>query len=152
MLTIEELYEKYLDKRFSKLTLEQFTLFAEFFPALLVTLSDGTLDAEEKAYLNRLANNLALVFSEDGLGLKRIQELEVTFIREFEYLTQHIDYWQDKYLTALKNHLAHFPESKETILDTLHLFAETSEDVDEAESDMIDYLTNKLNLIDTKVA
>ncbi|NJO00978.1 MAG: hypothetical protein HC880_04135 [Bacteroidia bacterium] len=152
MRTMEELYESYLAKRSIDLTLEQFTLFAEFFPAVLVILSDGTLDAEEKLYLGKLAKSLAQAFSEDGLGNKRIKELQNTFIREFEYLVKNVEFWKDKYLLALKNHLEDFPESKETILDTLYLFAEKSQDVDEAENNMILYLTKKLNLMNTKMA
>ncbi|NJL13381.1 MAG: hypothetical protein HC913_10510 [Microscillaceae bacterium] len=47
----------------------------------------------------------------------------------------------------LEAHLTTYPESKEVILDTLHLFAEVSQDVDDAECRMIAFLTRKLNLL-----
>ncbi len=149
MPTIDELYENYTQQREVRLSLEQFTLFAIFFPALLVILSDGNLDSEERLHLERLARSLAHAFSEDGLGTKRIEELQTIFSQEFEYLIEHIEEWKEIFLQALNQHLKNFPESKETVLDTLHLFAETSEDVDEAEGDMIRYLSEKLDLMDT---
>lgn len=150
--TMEDLYENYKQERTLDLTLEQFTLFAEFFPALLVILSDGVMDSKERLYLGKLSKSLAYVFSEDGLGNNKIIELQNIFTDEFEYLVQNTEDWKEKYLQALKSHLDKFPESKETILDTLHLFAETSQDFDEAENKMIVYLTDKLDLIDQNFA
>ena len=149
MSTIDNLYEKYITDRGVNLSLEQFTLFATFFPSLLVILSDGTMDSGEVLHLKKLAANLASTFSADGLGIKRIEELTEIFSDEFDFLIQHIESWKETFLLALKNYLQHFPESKETVLDTLHLFAETSEDVDEAEDDMIKYLVEKLELMDS---
>lgn len=146
MSSIEELYEQYIGDRPVNLTLEQFTLFAEFFPALLIILSDGTLDEQERIYLAKLAKSLAQVFSEDGLGTKKIRELQAIFIREFEYLVKNLEFWQEKYISALKGHLKLYPESKATILDTLFLFANTSENSGEEENKMIQYLSEQLDL------
>ncbi|MDX2303048.1 MAG: hypothetical protein NW226_09620 [Microscillaceae bacterium] len=148
MSTIENLYDQYIKERGVNLSLEQFTLFATFFPTLLVILSDGTMDSGEDMHLKRLSNNLASAFVADGLGVRRIEELKGIFSLEFDYLIKNIEQWKELFLIALKNHLHHYPESKETVLDTLHLFAETSEDVDDAENDMIQYLIEKLDLID----
>lgn len=148
MKTIEELFDDYSRERSLDISLEQFTMFAIFFPSLLVILSDGTLDSEEDLHLKKLSENLANTFMADGLGVKRVEELKEIFVREFEYLIQKIDDWKDAYLTALKNHLKNYPESKETVLDVLHFFAETSEDVDDAENDMIKFLIGRLELED----
>lgn len=148
-MTIEELYEQYIEQRSINLTIEQFTLFAEFFPAILVILSDGVMDVKEKTYLEKLVKSLANTFAEDGFGKKRIQELQGIFMTEFHFLVTHIDAWKEKYLQALKNHLEYFPESKESILDIIHLFAETSQDVDDAENNMVKFLTHNLNLMDS---
>jgi hypothetical protein len=146
ILTIEELHTAYIKERGIRLTLGQFTFLVEFFPAILVTLSDGFIDHKEKAYLDRLAQNLSHSFQEEGLGLKQITELQAIFKQEFEYLTQNLDTWQESYLNALAQHLKQYPENKDTIRDTILLFAQTSQDINEAENDMVDFLTRKLNL------
>jgi hypothetical protein len=152
MTSIEELYENYIQERLVNLTIEQFTLFAEFFPAVLVIVSDGIFDHKEKTYLEKLVQSLGKSFSEDGFGTKRVQELKSIFAQEFEYLITHIDIWQELYLKALKTHLQHYPESKETILETIYLFAQHSQDFDEAESNMVSFLTSELRLLDTKLS
>ncbi|GAB4398170.1 MAG: hypothetical protein OHK0053_16230 [Microscillaceae bacterium] len=147
MLEIENLYADYYQGRKAALTLEQFTLFAEFFPALLVLLSDGVIDEREKSYLSRLSDSLANIFEEDGLSLVHIEQLKKIFAQEFEHLIAQLDQWRERYLEVLQAHLTTYPESKEVILDTLHLFAEVSQDVDDAECRMIAFLTRKLDLI-----
>jgi hypothetical protein len=146
MLTIEGLHTAYIKARGIRLTVEQFTFLVEFFPAILVTLSDGFIDQKEKSYLDRLAQNLSHSFQEEGLGVKQISELQVLFKQEFEYLTQNLDTWQESYLNALQHHLEQYPENKEAIRDTILLFAQTSQDINEAETNMVDFLTQKLNL------
>jgi hypothetical protein len=146
-MNIEELYDLFVEQRNIDLDLEQFTLFTEFFPAVLVILSDGVMDTREKLYLEKLINSLANAFTNEGGGNKHIHKLQHIFSQAFDFLIQHLEEWKDKFLLALKSHLAEFPESKETILDTIHLFAETSQDVDEAEGNMVRFLTEKLNLL-----
>jgi hypothetical protein len=147
MSEIEKLYEDYSYKRGLNISLDQFMLFAEFFPAVLVILSDGIVDDQERIYLDRLNTNLANIFEEDGLSKEYIYKLKKTFDEEFDYLMTHLKEWKDTYLDALSEHLTHNPESKEIILDTLYLFASKSQDVDESENQMIQFLTQKLNLL-----
>lgn len=149
---MDELYEKYIIKRQLNLNKEQFVLFAEFFPALLVLLSDGILDSKEKSYLKKLSYNLSHTFLQDGYGTKKVKELEEIFNAEFEYLTLHIENWKEGYLNALRYHLEAYPESKATILESLRLFAHTSQDYNESESNMISYLAKELNLLNIKVS
>jgi|GEM_PF-1439112 len=147
MSEIEKLYEDYSYKRGLNISLDQFMLFAEFFPAVLVILSDGIVDDQERIYLDRLNTNLANIFEEDGLSKEYLYQLKKTFDEEFDYLMTHLKEWKDVYLDALSEHLAQNPESKEIILDTLYLFASKSQDVDESENQMIQFLTQKLNLL-----
>lgn len=146
MSEIEKLYEDYIHKRNLTMSLDQFILFAEFFPAVLVIMSDGTADEQERLYLDRLNTNLANIFEEDGLSREYIHRLKLTFDEEFEYLMQNLELWKEPYLHALHEHLEHHPESKEIILDTLYLFASKSQDVDESENEMISFLTQRLEL------
>ncbi len=146
MPEIEKLYEDYTHKRGLSMSLDQFILFAEFFPAVLVIMSDGMMDEQERIYLDRLNTNLANTFEEDGMSREYINKLKLTFDAEFEYLMTHLELWQEIYLNALHEHLAQHPESKEIILDTLHLFASKSQDVDDSENEMIHFLTQRLEL------
>ncbi|MGD1841197.1 MAG: hypothetical protein ACFB0B_09915 [Thermonemataceae bacterium] len=143
---IEHLYIVYKEKRSVKLSLEQFTTFAEFFPTLLVIKSDGVIDSGEKLYLQKLSESLGNIFKEDGLGSLKINTLIQTFKEEFEYLLYHLEEWQDAFLEALKGHLENNPHDRETILDTIYLFAETSEDVSDDEKSMLEYIKNRLQL------
>ncbi|MCU0446804.1 MAG: hypothetical protein MUE85_17995 [Microscillaceae bacterium] len=152
MLNIEKLYEHYTQERPLNLSIEQFTLFAEFFPAVLIILSDGFFDQKEKVYLQKLVKCLGDSFIQDGFGAKRVQELQSIFAQEFEYLIQNIDKWKELYIRALQNHLTNFPENKETILDTLNLFAETSQDFNESEENMVKYLVRELHLIEGELS
>jgi hypothetical protein len=151
MQSLEDLYDIYVRTRPIKLSFEQFTLFSEFFPAVLVIISDGIFDYKEKTYLQKLVHSLGKSFTEEGYGVKRVQELESIFLQEFEYLIKNIEAWKEIYLDALKNHLQNYPESKETILDTLYLFAENSQDFAEPETNMVSFLTRELQLLDSKL-
>lgn len=144
--TIPELYKHYTQIRSIKLNLEQFVLFAEFFPAVLVLMSDGVLDSKEKTYLERLVHNLSKSFLEEGFDGKKIMEIQKTIMQEYEYLSTHLEDWKDSFLNALNHHLINYPESKETILDTVRLFATTSQDVNEYENNMVSFIVQRLNL------
>lgn len=150
MSKIEDLFELYCQKRELNISFDQFLLFAELFPAVLVIMSDGKIDTQERVYLDKLNTNLANIFEEDGLTRNQLFRLKETFAREFDYLITHLEEWKAPYLNALQDHLSKSPETKDIILDTLHLFAATSEDINidsEAENQMIAFLINKLDLI-----
>ncbi len=149
MSKIENLFEVYSQKRELTISFDQFLLFAELFPAVLVIMSDGEIDTQERLYLDKLNTNLANIFEEDGLTKTQLLKLKETFAKEFDYLISHLEEWKDLYLNALQDHLNRSPETKDIILDTLHLFAATSKDINidsEAENQMIEFLINKLGL------
>lgn len=145
-MTIRELYKVYQEEREINLSVSQFTLFVEFFPTILVVLSDGVIDQEERSYINRLASNLGNSFAQDGYSENFITKLKNTFSQEFEFLIHNLKHWESYFLDALAEHLEKNPENKETISDTIHLFAATSEDWDETEDNMIEFLNKKLAL------
>lgn len=145
-MTIRELYRIYQEERNISLSISQFTLFVEFFPTILVVLSDGVIDQEERSYINRLASNLGNSFVQDGYSESFIKKLKDTFSQEFEFLIQNLKLWEGQFLDALAEHLKENPENKEAIFDTIHLFAATSEDWDETEDNMIEFLSKKLAL------
>ncbi len=150
MSKIEDLFEVYCQQRELTISFDQFLLFAELFPAVLVIMSDGKIDNQERIYLDKLNTNLANIFEEDGLTKTQLLRLKDTFAKEFDYLIAHLEEWKEAYLNALQDHLNQNPETKDIILDTLHLFAAASEDINidsEAENQMIEFLVSKLNLI-----
>lgn len=146
MNTIEELYYHYRQKRKIDLNIEQFTLLVEFFPSLLVVLSDGVIDSGERLYLNKLVQSIVNIYALEGFNQKKTDELYKVYSTEFDYIIQNIDDWKRDFIEVLRNHLAINQGQKEMILDTLHLFAETSQDVTEAERGMILRLKRELNL------
>ncbi len=143
---LEDLYEFYKKERTLNLNLEQFTMFVEFFPALLVIMSDGILDSEEEAYIEKLSHNMGNSFLGEGLSVKKVLELNDIFKTEFQYLMQNLDYWQDHFLNSLKNHLHIYPTEKEIILETLYLFAKKSKEERKEENKTIDFLKGQLDL------
>ncbi|EAY25114.1 hypothetical protein M23134_05884 [Microscilla marina ATCC 23134] len=144
--SIRELYQLYFSERPATLDVHQFTLLVEFFPTVLVVLSDGVLDDKEKTYIKRLAASVGNIFMEDGYAPQKAKELAVIFGAEFEYLIHHQDEWKDQFLSTLNAHLERFPEQKDNILDTIYLFAEASQDLQSPEKDMILFLKDALNL------
>lgn len=135
-----ELYQKYTKSRNLNLSFQQFSIFVEFFPALLMMLSDGIIDSQEYQYLEKLSKNIAKIFEDDLYGEKQVKELEQTFKNEFEYLSRNMTIWKEVYINTLKSYLTENPEYKNNISDMIELFAHTSIDVDEQETKMIDFL------------
>ena len=143
---IYDLYQLYFKGRQATLNIQQFTLLVEFFPTALVVLSDGVLDDEEKLYLERLATSVGHIFLEDGYAPQKAKELAIIFGEELEYLIHNQNAWKEQYLKALGAHLEYYPEQKDNILDTIYLFAETSQDLSSPERDMITFLKDTLKL------
>lgn len=143
---IKELYDYYTQNRVFKLSLEHFVLIVELFPALMIIMSDGIIDKEERTHLDRLLRSLYHHFEQDGFPPKKATELSQFVADEMEYLSKNIEQWKAYFLRTLKVYLKQNPEMKETITDLMYLFAETSQDVSEVEKDMIKYLRRKVGL------
>ncbi|OJJ20498.1 hypothetical protein BKI52_18755 [marine bacterium AO1-C] len=145
---VNELFQLYFKDRPANLDIHQFTLLVEFFPTALVVLCDGVLDEEEKIYINRLAKSVGNIFREDGYSPQKAEELSKIFGEELEYLIHHQETWKDDFLETLRTHLAHYPEQKDNILDTIYLFAEASKEdgLGVPEQTMISFLKDTLNL------
>jgi len=146
VFTIEELFKFYKRERVLNLTLEQFTLFVEFFPALMVIMSDGVVDSQEEVYVEKLAENMGNSYIDEGLSKKRIQDLKMIFQEEFKYLLQHMELWQDHFLNALRSYLLLYPIEKEIILETLYLFAKSTKPEWKEENNTIETLKLLLDL------
>lgn len=143
---MEDLFNNYQKKRNIDLSLEQFVLLLEFFPMLLVAISDGKIDDEEKAYLKKLARNAASFFKDEGFSEGKLKAIEEVYTQEMYYLIENHEFWQKDFLKALCKHLKEFPSEKHIIADTLYLLAEVSEDISYEEKDMIEMLKQKLQI------
>ena len=124
---------------------DQFENMVVFFPCLLIAASDGVVDKEEWVYVQYLSRFMADPFKGD-LTEPQFMKLKQDYYRELEFLVNHLKEWQGPFVNALKEHLEYYPEIKDTILDSLYLFAEASDGTSAVEQKAIDALVEKLKL------
>lgn len=110
--TLIDLYEEYTESRKINLTFEQFTSLALFYPTLLVLHTDGHVDEQEWKYIKHLANNLGDSLVMPDTGPELVRDLKTIFFKEFNYLLQHLDVWERKFIKTLKHHLKEHPQKK----------------------------------------
>ena len=142
----ELLFHEYKKMRKVDLTLDQFTYILNLYPSLIVCMADGTLDPAEWEGVARLAKGLVIEYGE-GLDSDGKEKLEQSFRMEFRYLLDNIDKWQKKFLNALKNHIQDSKSDKELIMESMYLFANSSDNgIGSEEQKVIDMLTERLAL------
>ena len=142
---LDGLFEEYKKVSNSKLTSEQFSTLVMFFPALLVIASDGVIDQEEWIYVKYLSKFMSDTYK-DGLNEQELSHLNQAYYTELEFLIDGLEEWEGRFVEALGKYLAKFPSQKETIMETLHLFAEASDGESNEEVEKIEELTQKLKL------
>ena len=149
--SLSSLYEAYKEARPTTLMEEQFTPFVVFFPALLVSISDGVIDCEEWDYLQQLARFMAKPFGagqqqDSPLDSEAVNDLSKLYLTEIAYIIKHLPLHQEAFLNGLKAYLAQNPSIKASVLETIELFAEASDGTSEQEAEKIKYLTHYLEL------
>ena len=144
--TVHQLFVEYQKERNTKVNEDQFIFFIVFFPSLLVIISDGIVDLEEWEYVKQLSHFIAKSFKEEDHENVNVAELATLYRHEISYLTKHLGEWQDKFLEALQYYLNDHPEFKETVLETMELFAEASEGTSSHEEERIVHLIELLKL------
>ncbi|MGB0521550.1 MAG: hypothetical protein ACPGJS_01255 [Flammeovirgaceae bacterium] len=142
---LTELFTEYQKVSGSKLTNDQFSTLVMFFPALLVIASDGVIDQEEWIYVKYLSKFIADTYKKE-IDPQELAALNQTYYSELEFLIDNLEVWESRYVDALSKHLDKFPAQKETVMETLHLFAEASEGESEEEIEKIEELSKKLHL------
>lgn len=142
---LTELFAEYRKISGSKLNNEQFSTLVMFFPALLVIASDGVIDQEEWIYVKYLSKFMTDTYKKEKTE-QELAELNQAYYSELEFLIDHLDVWEGRYVEALGKHLNEFPGQKETVMETLHLFAEASDGESEEEAEKIEELSKKLQL------
>ena len=142
---LTELFNEYKKVSDSKLTDDQFNNLVMFFPALLVIASDGVIDQEEWIYVKYLSKFMADTYKKE-IDQQQLAALNQDYYAELEFLIDNLDAWEARFVDALQKHLHEFPGQKETVMETLHLFAEASEGESDEEAEKIEELSKKLHL------
>ena len=141
----KNLFEEYRNYRSSQLTLDQFKVLLRLFPSLLVCLSDGKFDEEErKGMRQNMLTQLTDLESKVGEDvLKVITLLSI----EMDYLAAHFIQWKEAFLSAVLYELMKNPDDKEYIFESLYLFANIHNGICIQEQLQIDELVNHLSLV-----
>lgn len=143
---IDELYQEYTKERFLKLSKEQFHTILLIFPALLVVLSDGIVERDEWIAVKKLAKILGVEFASEDFGEEKEENLTLLYKAEFRYLLKKRALWEARFLEALKEHISKDDSSKEFVLETMYLFANSSGNISTYEDNTIQFLINELKL------
>jgi len=146
MSPIDNLYFEYTKVRNIDINKEQFIYILNLYPALLVVLSDGIVDGDEWKTVKKLATILGKEFATTDLGLEKEENLTLIYKSEFKYLLKSRTQWERKFLDTLKEYFTKNHSSKEFVLETMFLFANSSNGISIEEDKMIDSLTEELGL------
>ena len=145
MKSITELFTEYQKVNPTDLTENQFQTLVMFFPALLVIASDGVIDQEEWVYVKYLAKFMSDTYKKE-VAENELAGLNQAYFKNLEFLIDNLDTWEERFLSSLKGHLDEFPFKKETVAETLHLFAEASEGESDEEAEKIEEIAQKLDI------
>ncbi|MCC5921832.1 MAG: hypothetical protein LAT68_15090 [Cyclobacteriaceae bacterium] len=143
---LRALYKEYQQYRSTTITEDQFVSFAVFFPTLLVIISDGVVDMDEWEYVKQLSQFMANTFKDDNEGNINVKKLSKSYLEEISYMIKFQEDWRSDFINALRPYLKDRPEVKNTVLETIYLFAEASEGISEEEQEAIDDMKEKLQL------
>ncbi len=144
----EELLADYESKRNINLAPEQFHTLLTFFPALLVVAADGVIDEEEWVYVKYISRSMAETFIEDYGSEYDLDELKTIFFQDLQYLTDHLDYWRDRFLAGLKFYMMSHDNIKNDVLETMYMFSEASEAGNDEEEVVIEQIKKILEIKD----
>lgn len=142
---VRELYQHYQDTRKVPFSVDQFTSFLAFFPALLVAASDGIVDREEWLYCQQLAQGLGHSY-QDELDSEERNSLTLLYRQEFAYLLQHLAHWEEPFLQTLEDYFQENRYAKKFVSQTAWLFADASNGVSADEETKMSYLCKRFGL------
>lgn len=142
---IRQLFQCYQQEREAPFSLDQFTSFLAFFPALLIAASDGIVDREEWQYCQQLAQGLGYSYREE-LAPEDTAKLTLLYRQEFVYLLKNLEHWEEPFLQALESFFRHNLFAKKFVSQTTWLFADASEGVSLEEETKMRYLCRRFDL------
>lgn len=143
--SLDALYTSYIDKREILIDKNQFIRLLTVYPALVVLMSDGVVDKEERLIMNIHASKLGYDFASDDLGLEKEENLMLIYKAEFTFLIKNRHEWECKFLDTLKEYLENNEKEKSLVKETMQLFASasngTSKEEDQAMASLEEYLS-----------
>ncbi|HNP17972.1 MAG TPA: hypothetical protein PKL31_06020 [Fulvivirga sp.] len=144
---IDVLYKEYTQIRFLDINKEQFIYITHLLPSCLLVMSDGLLDNEEWVTLKQLSKILGDEFAAENMGTDEKEEnLMLIYKAEIRYLLKNREMWENKFIAALKEYLAHNPSSVDFLNETLDLFAGPDAHPDEDALELYESLKKELSL------
>lgn len=143
---LERLYQDYIQKREIPLHKHQFIHLLKIYPSLVVLMSDGIVDKEERLVMNIQASKLGYDHATNDLGLEKEENLMLIYRAEFRYLIKNRHDWERKFLDALKEYLDNNEKEKSLVKETMQLFASASQGTSVEEEFAINQLKEYLNL------
>ncbi len=141
---VHQLYIDYLRNRKIKLPEDQFEYLTKLYPAILVCMGDGKLDKEEWDGIVMATRGLAAEFARSPSDNRDM--IAMSFRTEIRYLTDNVDKWQKKFLSALHHSLKDKPLDQEFVMETMYLFANIAGGISDEEEDKIKELARRLEI------
>src|SRR5690606_26789822 len=126
----------------------QFIRLLTVYPALIVLMSDGVVDKEERLIMNIHASKLGYNFASDDLGQEKEENLMLIYKAEFTFLIKNRHEWECKFLDTLKEYLENNEKEKSLVKETMQLFASASQGTSVEEEFAIGQLKMYLSLDD----
>ena len=106
-------------------------------------MSDGVLDKEEWDAVLKAAENLGKNLAASP---GEVEPLADVYKTEFRYLIDNSERWRKKFINALNEFLREDPTAKDLVLESMYLFANATDGISSVEQELIDELSNRLDL------
>ena len=140
------LYKSYTTVRELTLSKEQFSHLVRIFPSLLVLVSDGIVDKEERLIMKVQASKLGYDFASEDFGMEKEENLMLVYQAEFRYLIKNRHNWERKFLDVLKEIIKDDQKEKSLIKETMQMFANASDGTSKEENYCMTSLIGYLEL------
>lgn len=141
---IHQLYIDYIRARKIKIPEDQFVYLTKLYPAILICMSDGKLDKEEWDGIVMATRGLASEFVKSPTDNRDM--IAMTFRTEIRYLTDNVDKWSRKFLSALAHSIHNNKLDQEFVVETMYLFANITDGISDEEEEKIKELARRLDI------
>ncbi|OFX19866.1 MAG: hypothetical protein A2033_19770 [Bacteroidetes bacterium GWA2_31_9] len=142
----KKVYNNYCKERMIEMGEAPFASIITTFPSLLIAMADGKADNNEKLSLVNISKSLAESFKDEQTNDELIELLSYQYYAEFDYLLKNTEKWESAFIELLSDYLKENPENKTIINDMIIDVANASNDICDAEQQVVSELENKLNL------
>ncbi len=143
--TVVELFEQYREERSLDIQINHFSYLLSLYPALIVCSADQSVDDVEWLRLEQSSEIIAETLEIEDSGVFSKEDIALMLKNELRYLMSNQEKWKTNFLYALKMEIGNSIE-KEFVLESIYLFANSSEGISENEQTEIDNLITYLDL------